>query len=216
MSQDSQLQQSVLAAFKWEPSVSAGHIGVTANDGVITLSGHVGSYAEKHAAEVAARQVRGVRAVAEEIVVSLPSGTRRSDEDIAAAAITRLAWNVSVPVDAVQVKVEKGWVTLTGQVDRWYQRNAAEHDVRPLLGVVGVTNRVAIKPVGATGCLSDDIVHALHRSWFFDPTTIQVHANGGRIVLSGTARSITERQVAAATAWAAPGATSVENNIVVV
>jgi osmotically-inducible protein OsmY len=216
MSQDSQLQQSVLAAFKWEPSVSAGHIGVTANDGVITLSGHVGSYAEKHAAEVAARQVRGVRAVAEEIVVSLPSGTRRSDEDIAAAAITRLAWNVSVPVDAVQLKVEKGWVTLTGQVDRWYQRNAAEHDVRPLLGVVGVTNRVAIKPVVDTGCLSDDIVHALHRSWFFDPTTIQVHANGGRIVLSGTARSITERQVAAATAWAAPGATSVENNIVVV
>src|ERR1700735_1020935 len=137
MSQDSQLQQSVLAAFNWEPSVSGGHIGVTANAGVVTLSGHVDSYASKHAAETAARRVKGVKAVAEEIEVRLPFNTQRPDEEIAAAAIERLAWNASVARDSVQVKVEKGWITLTGEVDSWYQKDAAERDIRPLHGVVG-------------------------------------------------------------------------------
>ena len=122
MSQDSQLQESGLAAFNWEPSVSAGHIGVAANAGVVSLSGYVDSYAEKHAAETAARRVKGVRAVAEEIEVRLAMDSRRSDAQIAAAAIERLSWNVTVPKDSVQVKVENGWVTLTGQVDWWYQR----------------------------------------------------------------------------------------------
>ena len=216
MSQDTQLQQSVLAALKWEPSVSAGHIGVTANNGVVTLSGHVGSYADKRAAEIAARGVRGVKAVAEEIQVELMSDPRHLDEDIAAAAVARLTWNVSVPKDSVKVKVEKGWVTLTGQVNWWYQKEAAERDLRPLHGVVGVFNRIEIKPRVDTAFLTDDILHALHRSWFFDPTTVQVQADGGRIVLSGTVRSESERRIAAETAWGAPGATAVENNITVV
>ncbi len=117
MSQDKDLQQAVLDEFIWEPSVTAGHIGVTANHGVVTLSGHVDSYAKKQAAEAAARRVKGVKAVSEEIEVRLPFDTQRSDEDIAAAAIERLSWNVSVPKDSVMVKVENGWVTLTGQVD---------------------------------------------------------------------------------------------------
>ncbi len=216
MSQDSQLQQSVLAEFNWEPSVTAGHIGVTANAGVVTLSGHVDSYAKKRAAETAARRVKGVKAVAEEIEVRLPFETKRSDEEIAAAAIERLSWNVSVPKDSVQVKVEKGWVTLTGEVDWWFQKEAAEHDIRPLHGVRGVSNQATIKPRVNTANLSDDITHALHRSWFFDPANVHVHADGGRIVLSGTVHSIHERQVAAQTAWSAPGATMVENDIAVV
>jgi osmotically-inducible protein OsmY len=216
MSQDSQLQQSVCAEFHWEPSVTAGHIGVTTSAGVVTLSGHVDSYVEKFAAETAARRVKGVKAVAEEIEVRLPFDTQRSDEDIAAAAVQRLSWNVSAPKDSVQVKVEKGWVTLTGQVDWWYQKDAAEHEIRPLHGVVGVSNQATIKPRVNTSNLSDEITHALHRSWFFDPEAVHVRANGGKVVLSGTVHSYHERQVAAETAWSAPDATNVENDIVVV
>lgn len=216
MSKDSELQTAVLAEFKWEPSVAAGHIGVTASAGVVTLSGHVDSYAGKLAAETAARRVKGVKAVAEEIEVRLPLDTHRSDEEIGAAAIERLSWNVSVPKDSVMVKVESGWVTLTGQVDWWYQKDAVEQDIRPLHGVVGVSNQTTIKPRVNTADLSADITHALHRSWFFNPDNVQVRANGGRIVLTGTVASPHDRQVAAATAWAAPGATSVENDIAVV
>lgn len=215
MSHDSHLQKSVLAEFAWEPSVTAGHIGVTADDGVVTLSGHVGSYAEKHAAETAARRVKGVRAVVEEIEVRLPVGTERSDPEIAAAATERLFWNVSIPKDSLQVTVEKGWVTLSGEVDWWYQKDAAEHDIRPLHGVVGIMNQIILRPRVNTAGLGDDIMHALHRSWFFDPSTVQVRAEGGNVVLSGTLHSFHERQVAAQTAWSAPGATAVENNITV-
>jgi osmotically-inducible protein OsmY len=216
MSQDSQLQQDVLAEFRWEPSLTAGHIGVTANHGVVTLSGHVNNYAQKHAAETAARRVKGVQAVAEEIEVKLPAETRRSDEDIAMAAIDRLAWNVSVPKDSISVRVEKGWVTLTGQVDWWYQKDAVEQDVRPLHGVIGVSNQTTIKPRVNTSNLSDDITHALHRSWFFNPENVHVRAEGGKVVLSGTVKSPHDRQVAAQTAWSAPGVTNVENDIAVV
>ncbi len=216
MSQDSQLQQSVLAAFDWEPSLSGGHIGVTAKAGVVTLSGHVDSYETKRAAEAAALRVKGVRAVAEEIAVRLPFESNRTDEDIAEAAVERLAWNVSVPKDSVTVRVQQGWVTLTGEVDWWYQKDAAERDIRPLLGVVGVSNQCTIKSRVDTASLSDGILHALHRSWFFDPTTVKVAAHGGRVALTGTVRSFHERQVAAETAWSAPGVTAVENGITVV
>lgn len=145
----------------------------------------------------------------------LPFETQRSDEDIAAAAIERLAWNVSVPKDSVRVTVEDGWVTLTGQVDWWFQKDTAERDIRPLHGVIGVSNQVTIKQRVNTAGLSEDITHALHRWWFFDPTTIHVHADGGRVVLTGTVHSIHERQIAAETAWSASGATSVENDIIV-
>jgi osmotically-inducible protein OsmY len=216
MSQDSQLQQAVLAEFGWEPSVTAGHIGVTANAGVVTLSGHVDSYAQKHAAETAARRVKGVKAVAEEIEVRLPIDTERTDEEIAAAAIERLSWNVSVAKDSVQVRVENGWVTLTGAVDWWYQKDAAEQDIRPLHGVVGVSNQTVVKPRVNTAGLSDDIAHALNRSWFFDENNVHVHAAGGKVTLTGTVHSLHERQVAGRTAWSAAGATAVENDLAVV
>jgi osmotically-inducible protein OsmY len=116
----------------------------------------------------------------------------------------------------VKVTVANGWVTLTGEVDWWFQKEAAEHDVRPLHGVVGVSNQATIKPRVNTASLSDDITHALHRSWFFDPEAVYVHADGGNIVLSGTVHSYHERQVAAETAWSAPGATNVENDLAVI
>lgn len=215
MSDDRHLQEAVLAELNWEPSVNAAHIGVTANAGVVTLTGHVESFAEKHAVEEATRRVKGVKAVAEELEVRLPVETKRSDDEIAAAAIDRLGWDVSVPRDAVKINVEQGWVTLTGEVTWHYQKAAAAEDVRRLFGVVGVSNHISIKPRVNVENVSDAIMHALHRSWFFDPRTINVSANGGKVRLSGTAPSLHDRQVAAATAWTAPGVTDVENDIAV-
>jgi len=216
MSQDSQLQQAVLAELQWEPSVAAGHIGVSARAGVVTLTGHVESFLQKLAAEVATRRVKGVKGVAEELEVKLPYDMRRDDTDIAAASVDRLAWDVSVPKNRITVQVEKGWVTLAGEVDWHYQKDAAAQDVHHLLGVVGVSNQISIKPLISTSNVSDDIMHALHRSWFFDPKTVNVTAEGGHIRLTGTVRSWHDRQVAAETAWAAPGATAVENDLAVV
>ena len=213
MTQDTQLQQAVLAELEWEPSITAGHIGVAAANGVVTLTGHVANFVEKKAAETAARRVKGVKAVAEEIEVRLPFDGQRDDEEIAAAAINRLAWDVAIPKDAVQVKVEQGWVTLTGEVDWHFQKDIVEQDVRRLMGVTGISNQIAIKPRINVSNISDDIMHALHRSWFFDPKTITVSADDSVVTLTGTVQSPHDRQVAAATAWAAPGVADVVNEI---
>ncbi len=213
MSHDEKLQKIVMAQLQWDPSIDAAKIGVTAVDGVVTLSGHVETFAEKHAAEAATRLVKGVRAVVEEIEVRLAFDAARDDSTIAAAAIARLSWDTSVPQDTVKVTVEKGWISLTGQVDWFYQKAAAEQDVQRLFGVRGVSNEISIKPRVDITNISDDIMHAMHRSWFFDPKTIVVTANRGQVVLKGTVQSPHERQVAAVTAWAAPGVTDVINEI---
>lgn len=215
MSQDSELQKAVLAELGWEPSVTAAHIGVAASAGVVTLTGHVTTYAEKHAAETAATRVKGVKAIAEELEVRLASNMSRSDDAIASAAVDRLAWDVSVPYDSIKVKVEKGWVTLSGQVEWWYQKDAAEQDVRRLLGVLGVSNHITIKPKVNALNLSNDIEHALHRSWF-DPKTVHVSAENGTVRLTGTVSSMHDREIAGITAWSAPGATYVENDLAVI
>src|SRR3954447_16537073 len=140
MKTDSELQRDVLNELKWEPSVDAAHIGVSAKDGVVTLSGHVSSYAEKYAAERAAKRVYGVRAVANEIEVKLPISSQRTDSDIAAAAVNALKSHLAVPADKIKVTVSKGWVKLEGEVEWQYQKIAAENAVRYLAGVVGVSN----------------------------------------------------------------------------
>jgi osmotically-inducible protein OsmY len=216
MSQDTHLQLSVLAELEWEPSITAAHIGVAANAGVITLTGQVESYAQKHAAETAARRVKGVLAVAEDLEVQVPFERKRGDDEIAAAIVERLAWDVSVPAETVRVQVEKGWVTLTGEVGWHYQREAAAQDVRPLHGVVGVSNQVSLKPRVNAANISNDISCALHRSYFPDPDAITVTAEGGRVRLTGNVHSLHARQVAAATAWGAPGAIDVENLLAII
>lgn len=216
MSEDTHLQREVLAELNWEPSVAAGHIGVAASAGVITLTGEVESYAEKHAAETAARRVKGVVAVAQEIKVQVPFERERGDDQIAEAILDRLAWDVAVPSNSLRVKVEQGWVTLSGIVERNYQRQAAEQNVRRLQGVVGVSNEIAIKPQVNTANISNDISCALHRSWVPDPDAITVTAEGGKVRLTGNVHSWHAREVAAETAWGAPGATDVENLISVV
>ena len=215
MSNDKQLKQSVLDQLEWEPSVNSAHIGVAAKDGVVTLMGHVESYWEKSAAEKAARRVKDVKAVAEELEVCLPSGVKHGDEDIAASAVSRLKWDSSVPKDAVKVKVEKGFLTLNGEVDWHYQHEVAADDVRGLWGVVGVSNQITIKPKPNTSKIKKDILVALDRAWF-DPATINVSAQGGKVTLTAKVESWYERDEAGSTAWAAPGTTSVENDLVLV
>jgi osmotically-inducible protein OsmY len=214
MSRDKDLKQAVLAELDWEPSIVAAHIGVAAEDGVVTLSGHVDNYPTKSAAEAAAGRVKGVKAIAEEIEVRLPDNVKRSDEEIAAAAIERLAWNGSLPRGVVKVTVEKGWVTLAGQLEWHFQREQAASEVRTLSGVIGVSDEMIIKPRLNAANISEDISRAVHRSWY-DRKTIQVTAEGGRIELSGSVNSRRDRAEAEMAAWAAPGATSVENNITI-
>jgi len=177
--------------------------------------GHVENYWEKSAAEKAARRVKNVNAIAEELEVRLPSSVKHGDEEIATSALSRLKWDASVPKDAVKVEVEKGFVTLTGEVDWHYQQDAAADDVRGLWGVVGVYNQITIKPKPNTSKIKEDILLALDRSWF-DPATISVTAQGGKLTLNGKVETWYERDEATATAWAAPGTTSVENNLAIV
>ena len=212
MSDDKQLKQSVLDELKWEPSVNAAHIGVTAKDGVVTLTGSVETYAEKQAAETATLRVRGVKAVAEEIEVKLPFSVKHGDAEIAAAALNRLAWDASVPKDAIKVTASDGWLTLTGQVRWHYQHNAAADAVRTLWGVTGVSNQITIKPAANAGNIKSDIMVALNRSWF-SPENINVSALDGEVTLTGTVDDWDERALAGTTAWAAPGVTLVTNDI---
>jgi len=212
MSDDKQLKQSVLDELKWEPSVNAAHIGVTAKDGVVTLTGSVETYAEKQAAETATLRVRGVKAVAEEMEVKLPFSVKHDDTEIAAAVMSRLAWDASIPQDAIKVAVSNGWLTLTGQVRWHYPHDAAAEAVRTLWGVTGVSNHITVKPAADAGNIKSDIMVALNRSWF-SPENINVSAINGEVTLTGTVEYWDERALAGTTAWAAPGVISVSNNI---
>lgn len=216
MSSDTHLQLSVLAELEWEPSVTAAQIGVAASAGVVTLTGQVESFAQKHAASAAAFRVKGVLAVADELEVQVPFERKRGDDEIAAATLDRLAWDVSVPRDAVKVVVEDGWVTLTGEVSWNYQRKAAEQDVRRLHGVTGLSNQLTLKPRVNAANIGNDICIALHRSYLPDPDAITVTAKGGKVRLTGNVHSWHARQVAGETAWGSPGTMEVENLIAVI
>ena len=214
MSQDRQLQEAVLSQLMWEPSIDPAHIGVSAKDGVVSLTGYVETYLQKHAAEKAAERVRGVKAVAQELTVHLPLSATRNDEDIAHAAVERLAWEVSLPKDAITVEVERGWVTLSGEVEWQYQKESAERQIRSLAGVVAVTNETTIKPRADAADISANIDVALHRGWF-DPTRITVTTKGSAVTLSGYVDSPEDRRTVGATAWGSPGVSSVENDLLI-
>lgn len=179
----------------WEPSINSAHIGVTTKDGVVTLMGHVETYAQKQAAEKATLRVKDVKAVAEEIEVKLPYSVKHGDEEIAAAAVNRLTWDASVPKDIVKAAVSKGWLTLTGQVEWHYQHDAAADAVRTLWGVTGVSNQITIKPRVDAGDIQDDIMIALNRSWF-SPDKIDVTARDGKVTLTGIVDFWDERALA--------------------
>ncbi len=211
---DARLRRLVLEELSWEPSVASAHLEITARGGVVTLGGHVESYAETQAADAAARRVKGVRAVAEEIEVRLPFAARRGDGEIAAAAASKLRLNSLLPAGVVTVAVAGGWLTLSGELEWNFQRDAALREVGSLWGVAGVTNAILISPRDDVGALGADITRALYRACS-DPGGIKVTAIAGRVRLTGAVPSWNDRTLATRIAWAAPGATAVENDLVI-
>jgi osmotically-inducible protein OsmY len=215
MKTDSQLQKDVMAELKWEPSVHAEQIGVAAKDGVVTLTGHVSSYQEKSHAEWAAQRVEGVKALAIEMDVKLSAFGKRDDADIARSAETALEW-MGTPVSTqVDVMVEKGWVTLSGNVDWQYQRQAAESSIRYLIGVTGVSNQIAIKSSVTLGAVKHEIEAALARRSKVDAQKITVKVNGSAVTLTGAVSSMSERDSARESAWGAPGVMSVDDKMTI-
>lgn len=210
---DKTLKHAVEEELDWEPSIDSEHIGVTVEDGVVTLSGHVGTYAEKFTAEKAAKRVKGVRAIAQEIEIRFPNDKKTSDDQIAKRALDIIAWDSTIPKDKVLVKVQNGFVTLSGEVDWFYQRDDAEHAVGKLAGIKGLSNEIRIKPKAYAYDIKERIETALKRNAEFEADSIKVSVLDGRVTLDGKVKAWYERDLAERTAWSAPGVVSVVDHI---
>lgn len=213
MKSDVQLKKDVEAELAWDASINETQIGVAVKGGVVTLTGHLDTYAEKNAVEKAVQRVAGVQALAIELDVKLAPGHARSDTEIASAAESAFAWHSLVPADRIKVKVEKGWVTLSGEVEWDFQRREAEKAVRPLTGVVGVSNNVTLKITSTPGDISIRIRDALARHAESESQKITVNLDGSKVTLRGAVHSWAERSAAQNAVWSAPGVTSVINEI---
>jgi osmotically-inducible protein OsmY len=209
MKTDDELRRDVETELHWDPSIQAGDIGVAGKNGVITLTGRVSNYYEKWQAERIAKRVAGVAGLANDIEVRLD--TERTDADIAQAAALVLQMNTTIPSDRIKVIVANGWVTLEGQVDWYYQKSAAESDIRQLAGVKDVTNAITIKPKVIPVDVRNQIEQAFKRNAQIDARRISIETDGGKVILRGIVRTWAELSEAEATAWAAPGVSEVEN-----
>ena len=212
---DQALKQEVLKELAWQPGFDETHIAVAARGGVVTLTGHVGSYAEKCVVERAAGRVTGVRAIVENLEIRYPSATSHSDVEIAKRALDVISWDLSIPKNRVKIRIEKGWVTLTGDVDWRFQRLAAEMDIRNLAGVMGVSNVIEIKPRFPAFDVEKRIRAAFRRNAEFAAENIVVTADGDTVTLTGQVGGYHERTLAADTAWSAPGVTEVNDLLTV-
>ena len=213
MKTDMELKNDVLEELKWEPSVEPAEIGVVVKDGIITLTGYVNRFPEKFEAERAAQRVAGVKAVANEIEIKLPGYNERTDTDIARAAANALDWDTYVPHDHIKVAVQNGWITLTGEVEWYYQKAASENAVHHLNGVKGVVDEITLKPQVTPTQVKEKIEAALQRNAALDIKRIKVETRDGTAILNGSVRSWAEREEVGWAAWAVPGVTQVENNI---
>ena len=213
MKTDSKIKSDVQNELGWEPSIDETKIGVAVDDGIVTLSGEVDSYTKKMAAERAAKRVSGVKAVAEDIVVKYPTSLDKSDTQIAKAAVNALKWHSSVPNDTVMVKVENGWIYLSGEVKWSYQKDSAKNAVKDLTGVKGVSNNISIKQDVKPVMVKDNIEEAFERSARIDAKDITVATDGHTVTLSGKVHSIKEKEEAEKAAYRAPGVFNVVNNL---
>jgi osmotically-inducible protein OsmY len=207
------LRQYVIDELDFDPSFDSANVGVAVENGVVTLTGHVGSYAEKIAAEKAAQRVKGVHAVAQEIEVRYPEQKKTADDQIAERAVAIIGWDAMVPVDAVMVKVQKGWVTLTGNVEWQYQRTAAESAIRRLSGVIGVTNLIEVKPRIQPQNIKAKIMEALKRNAELEADSIRVTVKDDKVTLESRVKAWFERGIAERAAWSAPGVKSLEDRL---
>ncbi|HHW51229.1 MAG TPA: BON domain-containing protein [Pseudoclavibacter sp.] len=212
---DKDIQQAVLRELEWEPMVKSTEIGVAVKDGIVTLSGFVDSYSKRYNAERAAKRVYGVKAVVNDLEVHLPTSSERTDEDIARAAVRALEDRITVPRDRIKVTVSNGWITLEGEVEWQYEREAANSAVRHLTGVKGVTNLITITPRVSPTEIRTKIEEALRRSAEMDARRIAIETEGSKVILRGRVRSWAERDEAERAAWRAPGVNQVENHITV-
>ena len=215
MKSDSQLQRDIFDEMRWDPQVGRAELGIAVKDGVVTLSGTVGTYSQKLAGERAAERVSGVKAVADDVQVHLQGSGKRTDTEIAHAAVNAFTWDTEVPNDKIIVKVDNGWITLDGSVPYRFQSDAAERAVRFLIGVKGVTNLIHVSPPVSTFEVKTKIEEAFKRSASIDSKQISVESLNGKITLKGTVRSWAERRDAERAAWSAPGVKEVEDRILV-
>lgn len=215
MKNDTVLQRDVIEEIRWDPRIKNKEIGVAARDGVVTLTGTVDSYGQRWAVEHAAEAVQGVRVVANEIEVTLPNSLVRSDADIAHQIVEAFRWDVQVPDQLITAQVSKGLVTLNGDVNWAYEREAAGMTVRNLAGVRGVKNLIVVKSPVSTYDVSRKIKAALHRRADREAERIQVEAEGDVVTLTGTVNSYADRRAAEGVAWSAPGVREVKDELVV-
>ena len=213
MRTDADLKRDVMAELAWDPTVESTAIGVAVKDGVVTLTGHIDTFAQKHAAARAVRRVADVKAIALELDVKLAPDHKRSDTDIAASAEHALKWNTLVPSDKIRLTVDHGWVWLRGEVDWEFQRRTVEKAIRPLMGVVGISNEITlrIRPLAAN--VSRTIEAALTRQAIREAKHIQVSVDGSTVTLTGKVHSWQERDAAQGVAWTAPGVRAVINEL---
>ncbi len=212
---DKVLRQRIVDALDWEPQVDAANIGVAVNNGIVTMTGHVPSYVQVVAAEQAVKRVKGVQGIAQELDVRFAGAPVESDEDIASRAVATLKWNSILPKDAIQVKVAKGWVTLTGEVEWHYQRRAAERFVGGLMGVKGVANLILVKPRATASNVTRGIEDAFRRDAALEAHRIKVFVDDGKVRLEGAVHNWREREAAERAAWAAPGVHAVEDRVLI-
>ena len=216
MKTDKQLQRDVLDELQYEPSVDASKIGVIAHNGIVSLTGTMASYAEQNAATHAAERIAGVKAVANETKVELPSMHQRDDADIAQAVLNAFKWHVWVPQGTIKVSIERGWVTFEGTVNSKFQRTSADDAVRYLTGVKGLVNLITVKqPAINSSEVKLKIENALRRATELEAAHINVEVEGNKVVLRGNVRSGAERSDAERAAWAAPGVGQVEDNLTI-
>jgi len=212
---DISLRQSILDELEWEPSIDAASIGVAVKDGVATLTGHVSSFPQKLTVERLVGRIKGVKGYAEEIEVRLPGTVSTNDDEIAQRAVNSLHWSAVVPDGKVQVKVQRGWVTLTGTLDWNYQKSGATEAVRNLEGVTGVSNQIDLRSHVSSIDVKKHIEAALNRNAQLEARSIHVGVTGNKVTLAGNVKAWHERRVAEQAAWATPGVTAVEDNLTI-